>query len=187
MRIFASPLHLSSWNYTGAFPMSQGWALLTSGSKGPKSRSQFIDFGKWLMSHNSFPFTPIIMKLHTKTPLEWRVCPMGFGVQRSKVKVTMQWLLFLWRITAFPLHLQSANFTHRFPVSQEYALLILGLQMWRVWIGCRGGYLSLSDSPILVDSPFVSTGFQSHYMSVLGLFVQISGLNQATSLLGHVS
>ena len=31
---------------------------------------------------------------------------------------------FLWRITAFPLRLQSANFTHRFPVSREYALLI---------------------------------------------------------------
>ena len=49
---------------------------------------------------------------------------------------------FLWRITAFPLHLQSSNFTHRFPVSQEYALLILGLKTWRVWIGWRGGYLS---------------------------------------------
>ena len=94
MRITASSLHLSSWNYTGTLPMSQGWALLTSGSKGQRSRSQFIDFWKWLMSHNCFPFTPIIMKLHTKTPLEWRVCPMGVRVKRSKDKVTMQWLLF---------------------------------------------------------------------------------------------
>ena len=142
MRISASPLHLSSWNFTGTLPTSQGWALLTLGSKGQRSRSQFIDFRKWLMSHNCFPFAPIIMKLHTKCPLEWRVCPMGVRVKRSKVKVTMQWLLFLWRITAFPFHLQSSNFSHRFPVSQEYALLILGFKTWRVWIGCRGGYLS---------------------------------------------
>ena len=31
-----------------------------------------------------------------------------------------------WRITAFPLHLQSSNFTHRFPVSEVYALMIFG-------------------------------------------------------------
>ena len=30
-----------------------------------------------------------------------------------------------WHITAFPLHLQSSNFMHRFHVSQGYALLIL--------------------------------------------------------------
>ena len=100
MRITASPLHLSAWNYTGTLPMSQGWALLTSGSKGQRSRSQFIDFWKWSMSHNCFPFTPIIMKLHIKTPLEWRVRPMG--VKRSKVQVTMQWLLFFVAHNCFP-------------------------------------------------------------------------------------
>ena len=70
------------------------------GSKG--QRSQFIDFWKWLMSHNCFPFTRIIMKLHTKTPLEWSVCPMGVRVKRSKVKVTMQWLLFFVAHNCFP-------------------------------------------------------------------------------------
>ena len=34
-----------------------------------RSRSQFIDFWKWLMSHNCFPFTPIIMKLTQR--LQW--------------------------------------------------------------------------------------------------------------------
>ena len=68
--------------------MSQGWAMFTLGSKGQRSRSH-IDYKKWLMSHNSFPFTPIIMKLHTKTPNELRMCPIDFGVKRSKVKVTM--------------------------------------------------------------------------------------------------
>ena len=36
------------------------------------------------MSHNSFPFTPIIMKLHTKTPNELRMCPIDFWGQKIK-------------------------------------------------------------------------------------------------------
>ena len=28
-----------------------------------------------------------------------------------------------WGITAFPLHLQSSNFSHTFPISQGYALM----------------------------------------------------------------
>ena len=86
MHITVSPLHLSSWNFTGALPMSQGWALSTLGSKGQRSRSQCIDYRKRLMSHNSFPFTPIITKLHTKTPYESRMCPIDFGIKRLKVK-----------------------------------------------------------------------------------------------------
>ena len=62
------------------------------GSKGQRSRSQCIDYRKRFMSHNFFPFTPIIMKLHTQTPHESRMCPIYFGVQRSKVKVTMHLL-----------------------------------------------------------------------------------------------
>ena len=45
------------------------------------------------MAHNCFPFTPIIMKLHTQTPHEARMCPIDFEVKRSKVKVTMHKLL----------------------------------------------------------------------------------------------
>ena len=45
MRITASPLHLSSWNYTGTLPMSQGWALLTSGSKGQGHNSLISENG----------------------------------------------------------------------------------------------------------------------------------------------
>ena len=59
--------------------------------------SQCIDYWKWLMSHNCFPFTPIIMKFQTKTPYELRMCPIDFQVKRSNVKVTMhhywKWLL----------------------------------------------------------------------------------------------
>ena len=91
-RIISFLLHLSSWNFTHRLPMSRGCALFIFGSKGQRSRSQCIDYRKRFMSHNFFPFTPIIMKLHTQTPHESRICPTYFGVQRSKVKVTMHWL-----------------------------------------------------------------------------------------------
>ena len=48
---------------------------------------------KWFPTHNCFPFTPIIMKLHMQTPHESRMCPIDFEVKRSKVKVTMYKLL----------------------------------------------------------------------------------------------
>ena len=71
---------------------SQGCVLLISGSKGSRSRSQFIDYWKWLMSHNCFPFTPIIVKLHTKNPLE------DVGVQRSRSQCSDYWKWFLLHI-----------------------------------------------------------------------------------------
>ena len=91
-RIISFPLHLSPWNFTHRLPMSRGYALLILGSKGQRSRSQCIDYRKRFMSHTFFPFTPIIMKLHTQTPHESRMCPIYFGVKRSKVKVTMHLL-----------------------------------------------------------------------------------------------
>ena len=92
-RITASPLHLSSWNFTCSLPMSQVWALWNSGSKGQRSRSQCKNYWKWFQAHNCFPFSPILMKLYMQSPHESSMCPMKFGVKRSKVKVTMQGLL----------------------------------------------------------------------------------------------
>ena len=89
----AFPLHLSSWNFPHRLPMSLGCALYIFGSKCQRSRSQCTYYRKWFMLHNWFPFTPIIMKLHTQTLHESRMCPIDFGVKRSKVKVTMHWLL----------------------------------------------------------------------------------------------
>ena len=43
------------------------------------SRSQCIDFWKWFVLHNCIPFTPIIMKLHTKTSHQSRMFPIDFG------------------------------------------------------------------------------------------------------------
>ena len=93
LRITASPLHLSLWNFTCSLPMSQVWALWTLGSKGQRSRSQCKDYWKWFLAHNCFPFTPIFMKLHMQSPHELSMDPMDFKVKRSKVKVTMQGLL----------------------------------------------------------------------------------------------
>ena len=90
-RIIAFPLHLSSWNFIQRPPMTWGYALWVSGSKGQRPRSQCIDNRKWFMSHNCFPFTPIIMEIHTKTPHESRISPMDFGVKRLKVKVIVHW------------------------------------------------------------------------------------------------
>ena len=42
---------------------------------------------KMILARNYFPFTLIIMKLHTKTVHGLRMCPMDFGVKRSKVKM----------------------------------------------------------------------------------------------------
>ena len=100
--------------------MSQVWTLWTLGSKGQRSRSQCKDYWKRFLAHNCFPFTPIFMKLHIRSPHESSMDPIDFRVKRSKVKVINARITEkgVWRITASPI------------------LCIT----WRVWIGCRGGY-----------------------------------------------
>ena len=69
-----------------------------------------------------FPFTPIIMKLHTQTPHVLKMCPINFRVKRSNVKVTaLNIENGNWHIIACPLHIQLWNFTHRLHISQGYA------------------------------------------------------------------
>ena len=80
-------IHLWSWNFIHLLPMSQGCALLILGSKGQRSRSWIIDVWKWFPDHNWLCNQPMIMKLHTLTHHESRMCPIDFGVKRSKVKV----------------------------------------------------------------------------------------------------
>ena len=92
-------------------------------------------YSKWFMMHNCFTFIRIIMKLHTQTPNVSKMCPIDFGV-----KVTMQLLLKMFlRIIAFPLYLQSCNFTHGLLMSPGYACMIGVKKTWRVLIGRRGG------------------------------------------------
>ena len=80
-------IHLWSWNFIHLLPMSQGCALLILGSKGQRSRSWINDVWKWFPDHNWLCNPPMIMKLHTLAPNESRMCPIDFGVKRSKVKV----------------------------------------------------------------------------------------------------
>ena len=60
LRITAFPLNPWSQNFTGTLLLSQGCALLISGSKGQRSRSQCINYWKWLLAHNFYPFIPMV-------------------------------------------------------------------------------------------------------------------------------
>ena len=67
--------------------MSQGCALLILRSKGQRSRSWRMVIWKWFPYDNWLCNQPMIMKLHTLTHHESRMCPIDFGVKRSTVKV----------------------------------------------------------------------------------------------------
>ena len=58
--------------------------------------------------HNGFPYTPIIKKLHTKTPLELRMCPFVFKGQNIKGQDHNALIPNnrFWRIIALPLLIQ---------------------------------------------------------------------------------
>ena len=80
---------------------------------------------------------------HTHTPHELRMCPIDVRIWRSKVKVTMLWLLkmfwghncFLFTSAIFKLHIQIPSESRICPTDNE-------VKTWRVWIGCCGGYFS---------------------------------------------
>ena len=83
--IVALSSYLKSWNFTHRLPMSWGCALLMSGSKGQRSRSQCIHYWKWFLAHNCFPFTSTcmrtIIKLMAHIPYESRICLNDIGVK----------------------------------------------------------------------------------------------------------
>ena len=81
--ITAFPLHPWSQNFTGTLLLSQGCALLISGSKGQRSRSQCINYWKWLLAHNCYPFIPMVTKLHRQSLHGSRMCPIDFRVKSS--------------------------------------------------------------------------------------------------------
>ena len=82
-----SIINLWSWNFIHLLTMSQGCALLILRSKGQRSRSWRMVIWKWFPDDNWLCNPPMIMKLHTLAPHESRMCPIDFGVKRSKVKV----------------------------------------------------------------------------------------------------
>ena len=80
-------INLWSWNFIHLLTMSQGCALLILRSKGQRSRSWRMVIWKWFPDDNWLCNQPMIMKLHTLTHHESRMCPIDFDVKRSKVKV----------------------------------------------------------------------------------------------------
>ena len=109
--IIAFPLHVSSWDFIQIIHMSWVYVLLILGSKSQRSKSKCIDYWKWFtkcMLHNCFPFTHIIMKLHTKTPYEFRMCLLDFGVQRLRSQCIdfLKWL-FAHNCIPFPANLMK--------------------------------------------------------------------------------
>ena len=53
-------------------------------SQNVKGQSQLIDYWEWSMTYNRFPFTYIVIKFKTRTPLESTMCPIDSGVKRSR-------------------------------------------------------------------------------------------------------
>ena len=54
-----------------------------------RSRSHCIDYWKWLLVHNCFPFTSVIINLETQIPSKCRICPNDIGVKNLE---SLNWL-----------------------------------------------------------------------------------------------
>ena len=82
---------------------------------------------KWFPDDSWLCNPPMIMKLHTLAPHESRMCPIDFGVKRSKVKVMAHGYLKMvsGTITDSVINQWSWNFIHLLTMSQGCALLIL--------------------------------------------------------------
>ena len=74
-----------------------------------RSKSQCIDYWNRFMLHHCFPLTAIITKLHTQSPIEFRMCP---NVPRSKGQGHNALISVngLCCIIPLPFHLSSWNF-----------------------------------------------------------------------------
>ena len=87
-------LYLSSWN---TYKDSPWVGDVSYWFWGPKVKGQghnalITENG---LSHYCFPLTPFIMKFHTKAPHESRMCPIDFGVRRSRSQCIYYWKWFL--------------------------------------------------------------------------------------------
>ena len=80
------------------------------------------------------------MKLHTLAPHESRICPIDFGVNRSKVKVIWHWWL---KITDSVIHLWSWNFIHLLSLHESRICMDLNCK-------CTFGILHFTSQTYLV-------------------------------------
>ena len=122
--ITKSIINLWSWNFIHLLTMSQGCALLILRSKGQRSRSWRMVIWKWFPDDNWLCNQPMIMKLHTLTHHESRMCPIDFEV---KGQGHGAWLFEngFRTITDSVINQWSWNFIHLLTMSQGCALLIL--------------------------------------------------------------
>ena len=81
--ITTSPLQILSWNFTHRLRWNEGYVPYWLCGLKVKVTVRCL----WKML--SFPFK-VVMKLHTQTPNESRMCPFQF--RWSKVEVTVSWL-----------------------------------------------------------------------------------------------
>ena len=136
--------------------MSGGCALRILGSKCDGQGHNTLITEKGKISHSCFLFTPVIMKLRTKNPHESRMCHMDFDVKRSKIKVTMHWLLKMFNValllSLYTYHHETSYKTPNelricpidFEVKRSFALS-LHHSIWNVTqrIPLRRGYVLL--------------------------------------------
>ena len=114
-RITASPLHLSSWNFTCSLPMSQVWALWNLGSKGQGHNARITENG--FRRINASPFHLSSWNFTCSLPMS-RVCALwnlGSKGQRSRSQCKDYWKWFQAH-NCFPftpilmkLHMQSPH------------------------------------------------------------------------------
>ena len=99
----------------------------------------------WLLKmvlHNCFPFTPIIMKLHTQTPMSGG-CALLIHLSKGQGRNALITENGFWRIIAFPLLLQSQNLIHRLPSPGHYALMIWGKNLGEFELVVAGVFFPL--------------------------------------------
>ena len=139
MRITASPLHLSSWNFTGTLPMSQGWALLT---RVKRSKVKVTMHGVRLNGFMRITSSPLHQSSWNFTgtlPLSqgWALSASGQKVkgQGHNALITENGLC---RIIAFPLHLSLWNLKQRLPMSP-------GCTLWMSESKCQRSSSQCSD------------------------------------------
>ena len=140
LRITASPLHLSLWNFTCSLPMSQVSALWNLGSKGQRSRSQCKDYWKWFLAHKLLPFyTYLYETSHAVSP--WvEYGPYGLWGQKVKGQghnVRIYWKRFLAH-KLLPLYTYLHETSHAvLPMSRVWTLWTLGSKGQRSRSQCK--------------------------------------------------
>ena len=90
--------------YTQTHYQSRIMCPIDLGLKGQRLMSHCIDYRKWFMLQNSFPITPIIMKLNIKFLMSWgcALLILGSKGQCHDALITENGF---WYIIALPLHL----------------------------------------------------------------------------------